>query len=86
MAVGSGFPKSHDVSKGIDRHGGKPVAWFGPWLKMWREDDGIKQSEIAALFPSKTGGKIRFVANWEVAFNPPPLTIQRNLPTIRIAV
>ncbi len=68
---GSGFPKSHDVSKGIDKHGGVPVAWFGPWLKAWREEKGIKQSDVAALFPSRAGGKTGCVANWELGLNMP---------------
>jgi DNA modification methylase/transcriptional regulator with XRE-family HTH domain len=68
---GSGFPKSHDVAKGIDKRGGVQVAWFGPWLKAWREKNGIKQSEVATLFPSKTGGKTGCVANWELGLNMP---------------
>lgn len=68
---GTGFPKSHDVAKDIDKRGGKQVSWFGPWLKAWREEHGIKQSDVAALFPSKTGGKTGCVANWELGFNLP---------------
>lgn len=68
---GSGFPKSLDVSKAIDSRGGKSVLWFGPWLKEWRIKNDIKQSEIAKLFPSKTGGKTGCVANWELGFNLP---------------
>ena len=40
---GSGFPKSHDVSKGIDKRGGASIAWFGPWLRAERERRGINQ-------------------------------------------
>ncbi len=68
---GSGFPKSHDVSKGIDKRGGVQVGWFGPWLRQWREENGIKQSQVAALFPSKTGGKTGCVANFELGLNMP---------------
>lgn len=68
---GSGFPKSHNVGKGLDRHGGAPVAWFGPWLRAWREENNIKQSDVAALFPSRTGGKTGCVANWELGLNMP---------------
>jgi DNA modification methylase len=68
---GSGFPKSHNVGKGLDKHGGVPVAWFGPWLKAWREENNIKQSDVAALFPSRTGGKTGCVANWEIGLNMP---------------
>ena len=68
---GSGFPKSLDVSKAIDKHGGARVGWFGPWFREWREANGITQKEVAALFPSKTGGLTGCVANWELGFNMP---------------
>ena len=67
----SGFPKSHNISKAIDKHGGKSIGWFGPWLRQWREREGITQKQIAALFPSKTGGLTGCVANWELGFNMP---------------
>ena len=68
---GSGFPKSLDVSKAIDKHGGVSVAWFGAWFRAWREENGVKQKDVAALFPSKTGGLTGCVANWELGFNMP---------------
>jgi len=68
---GSGFPKSLDVSKQIDKHGGTPPAWFGPWFRAWRESQGITQKQVAALFPSKTGNLTGCVANWELGFNLP---------------
>jgi DNA modification methylase len=68
---GSGFPKSLDVSKAIDKHGGQSVAWFGPWFRNWREAQGINQKQVAALFPSKTGNLTGCVANWEIGFNMP---------------
>lgn len=68
---GSGFPKSLDVSKAIDKRGGASVAWFGPWFRKWREANGITQKQVAALFPSKTGGLTGCVANWELGFNMP---------------
>lgn len=68
---GSGFPKSMDISKAIDKHGGQSVSWFGPWFRQWRESNGISQKEVAALFPSKTGGLTGCVANWELGFNLP---------------
>jgi DNA modification methylase len=72
---GSGFPKSLDVSKAIDKRDGKQMGWFGEWLRKWREENNISQKEIAALFPSKTGGLTGCVANWELGFNLP--TIQQ---------
>ena len=68
---GSGFPKSLDVSKAIDKRGGASVAWFGPWFREWRKQNGVAQKEVAALFPSKTGGLTGCVANWELGFNMP---------------
>lgn len=68
---GSGFPKSLDVSKAIDKTGGSSVAWFGPWFRKWREDKGITQKQVAALFPSKSGGLTGCVANWELGLNMP---------------
>jgi DNA modification methylase len=68
---GTGFPKSHNISKAIDKRGGKDVSWFGKWLKQWREENGIAQKEVAELFPSKTGNLTGCVANWELGFNPP---------------
>ena len=83
---GSGFPKSHDISKAIDRHGGAAVSWFGKWLREWRAENNIKQSQISALFPSKTGGKTGCVANWELGLNLPTveqfnkICLEFNLP------
>lgn len=68
---GSGFPKSMDISKAIDKHGGTSVGWFGPWLKAWRGRCGVSQRQIAELFPSKTGGLTGCVANWELGLNMP---------------
>jgi len=68
---GSGFPKSLDISKTIDKRGGKSVGWFGEWLRNWRTENGITQKEIAKLFPSKTGGLTGCVANWELGLNLP---------------
>jgi len=68
---GSGFPKSLDVSKQIDKHGGKSVTWFGKWLREWRAKNNVAQKEIAKLFPSATGGFTGCVANWELGLNMP---------------
>ena len=68
---GSGFPKSLDISKAIDKHGGKSIGWFGQWLRQWREENNITQKEIAKLFLSKTGGLTGCVANWELGLNMP---------------
>jgi len=68
---GSGFPKSYNISKGIDKRGGASIGWFGSWLKDWRIKNNINQKEISKLFPSKTGGLTGCVANWELGLNLP---------------
>jgi DNA modification methylase len=68
---GQGFPKSKDISKEIDKRGGKSVSWFGKWLKEFRIQNNIQQKEIAKLFPSKTGRLTGCVANWELGLNLP---------------
>jgi transcriptional regulator with XRE-family HTH domain len=68
---GSGFPKSLDISKAIDKRGGAAIGWFGQWLKKWREDNGITQNQIAELFLSKNGRLTGCVANWENGLNLP---------------
>jgi len=68
---GSGFPKSLNIGKQIDKMGAKDISWFGKWLREWREKKNITQKEIAKLFPSKTGGLTGCVANWELGLNIP---------------
>jgi DNA modification methylase len=68
---GSGFPKSLDVSKAIDKRGGESIGWFGEWLRSWRKENNISQKEVAALFPSKSGNLTGCVANWELGLNLP---------------
>ena len=68
---GSGFPKSLDISKKIDKRGGVSVGWFGPWLRRERVRCGIAQKDLAKHFPSKTGGLTGCIANWELGLNMP---------------
>jgi len=76
---GTGFPKSHNISKEIDKRGGKDIRWFGEWLKKWRTENGISRKEVAKLFPSKQqyGGKeasgklTGCVGNWETGYSLP---------------
>jgi DNA modification methylase len=68
---GSGFPKSLNIGKEVDKRGGKTIGWFGEWLVKWRKDNNIPQSKIAELFPSKTGGLTGCVSNWELGNNLP---------------
>ena len=76
---GTGFPKSHNISKAIDKRGGEDVSWFGGWLRKWREENNIKQKDVAKLFPSKQkyagktaiGGFTGCVGNWESGYSIP---------------
>ena len=68
---GSGFPKSHNIGKAVDKRGGESIGWFGEWLVNWRKENNIPQSKIAELFPSKSGGLTGCVSNWELGNNLP---------------
>jgi DNA modification methylase len=67
----SGFPKSMDIGKQFDKHGGSSNAWFGPWLRQERRKRGISSNELAKHFPSATGGITGCVRNWELGKNIP---------------
>jgi DNA modification methylase len=64
---GSGFPKSYDISKGIDKDAPRIGMFkdFAIHFAKQRKDSGKSQKELAALFPSKTGGLTGCVWNWE---------------------
>src|SRR6185295_12944786 len=68
---GSGFPKSLDVSKAIDKRGGASIGWFGPWLREERNRRGISSNDLGKHFLSKTGGATGCVRNWELGLNLP---------------
>lgn len=70
---GSGFPKSLDVSKAIDRmrNDNAERQAVGSWLREQREAKGLTQKAVAAFWPSVTGGLTGCVANWELGFNCP---------------
>lgn len=69
---GSGFPKSLDVSKAIDRAGGRAENWFGPWLRGERERIGmtaVKLAELGGFYENVNhGGR---VVNWELGYSLP---------------
>ena len=76
---GSGFPKSLNVSKAIDKRGGADISWFGGWLKQEREKRGISRKELAQHFPSQqayggkpaSGNTTGCVGNWETGVSVP---------------
>ena len=70
---GSGFPKSTDISKQIDKKS-KRLNMFHPFadhLKNKIIESGLSKKEISKHFPSKTGGLTGCVWNWENAESVP---------------
>ena len=47
---GSGFPKSHDVSKGIDKHGGQQVGWLDRGSKRGGRQRGLRSKTSRSSF------------------------------------
>lgn len=71
---GSGFPKSLNIGKQIDKLNGKRQEEFialGKYIKSQREKLKIPTKEISKLFPSKTGGLTGCLWNWENGLNVP---------------
>lgn len=71
---GSGFPKSLNIGKQIDKINGKKQEDFialGNYLKEQRLKLNFPQIEISKHFPSKTGGITGCVSNWELGMNVP---------------
>ena len=69
---GSGFPKSHNIGKAVDKRNGKTTEEFialGEYIKEKRGN--LPQNKISKLFPSKTGGLTGCVSNWELGRNVP---------------
>ena len=58
---GCGFPKSHDVSKGIDKAGGMSPAQQGALLKSRREAVGMSREDVAGV----VGCAATSLRNWE---------------------
>ena len=71
---GSGFPKSLDISKAIDRSDERDVGWFRAWLKEWRKKEGISHRELCERCrfygTVNRGGTI---ANWELGLGHPTI-------------
>ena len=51
----SGFPKSMDISKAIDKKAGQNLNWFIDYILEIAEKRGIAKKELTMLFPSKNG-------------------------------
>ena len=71
---GSGFPKSMDISKSLDKRNGRNNKDFKELGNYLKEKRGSKsQKEISKYFPSKSGGLTGCVSNWEKGMNVPTL-------------
>ncbi len=60
---GSGFPKSLDISKAIDKQGGESLSWFIDYILKIAEDRGISRKELTNLFPSRNGNPTGWLWN-----------------------
>ena len=72
---GSGFPKSLDISKSIDKSSPRMGMFkeFAEHFRNQREKKGLTHKDISKHFPSKTGGLTGCVWNWENGMNVPTL-------------
>jgi DNA modification methylase len=60
---GVGFPKSHNISKAIDKMGGQSLDWFIDYILKVAEERGITKKELTMLFPSKNGNSTGWLWN-----------------------
>ena len=60
---GSGFPKSHNISKAIDKMGGESLDWFIDYILDVAKDRNISKKELTMLFPSKNGNPTGWLWN-----------------------
>lgn len=72
---GSGFPKSTDISKQIDKVSKRNALFipFADHLKLQIIDRELSQTDVSRYFPSKTGGLTGCVSNWTKGSNVPTL-------------
>jgi DNA modification methylase len=59
----SGFPKSHNISKAIDKMGGESLDWFIDYILEVAKEKGISKKELTMLFPSKNGNPTGWLWN-----------------------
>jgi hypothetical protein len=72
---GSGFPKSMNIGKAIDKHGGQSLGWFIDYVRVVCEERNIPTREITALFPSRSGNMTGWF--WNKASGAQSLTIEQ---------
>lgn len=60
---GSGFPKSLNIGKAVDKLGGQLLSWFIPYILQVADEKGISRKELTMLFPSKNGNPTGWLWN-----------------------
>ena len=60
---GSGFPKSLNVGKAVDKQGGQNLSWFIDYILKVADEKGISRKELTMLFPSKNGNPTGWLWN-----------------------
>jgi len=59
----SGFPKSLNVGKAVDKQGGQNLSWFIDYILKVADEKGISRKELTMLFPSKNGNPTGWLWN-----------------------
>ncbi len=72
---GSGFPKSHNIGKAVDKIGGESLKWFVDYVISHAEIKGISKNDLTMLFPSKNGNPTGWL--WNKASGTQGLTIEQ---------
>ena len=60
---GSGFPKSLNIGKAVDKLGGQSLSWFIDYILQVADEKGISRKELTMLFPSKNGNPTGWLWN-----------------------
>ena len=60
---GSGFPKSLNIGKAVDKTGGQSLSWFIDYVLKVADEKGISRKELTMLFPSKNGNPTGWLWN-----------------------
>jgi DNA modification methylase len=60
---GSGFPKSMNIGKAIDKIGGVNLSWFIDYILEVADERKISRKELIDLFPSKNGNPTGWLWN-----------------------
>jgi hypothetical protein len=67
---------------GTKNHGDNRRLTLGQWLREQREGAGLRAKEVAAYWPSVTGGLTGCVTNWELGLNAPTIDQWQTLKEI----